>query len=67
MRFWISRGRGGGKHEGDVFFEPKRPLDNTLKFRWVCYREWLAFTRINLRPGHSIEIRTGRRLRWQAR
>lgn len=67
MRFWISRGRSGGEREDTVFFEPKRPRDNEVKLRNVCYKEWLAFTRIKLRPGHSVEIRTGRRLRWQSR
>ena len=67
MRFWISRGRLGGDSENDVFFEPKRPRDDGRQLRIVCYREWLQFTRIKLKPGHSIEIRTGRRLRWQAR
>lgn len=65
MRFWISRGRKGGSAEDEVFFEPTKPKDDGRVLNVVCYKEFRRFSTITLKPGESIEIRTGRKFRWQ--
>ena len=64
MKFWISRGRKGWDGEYDVFFEPTKPKDNNVSLKFVCYREFRAFTGIRLKPGESIEVRAVRTFRW---